>query len=255
VLYPLGGLATAMAPRRPWATFVTIAGGPAVNAAVCIACFIAMLAIGIRQSWDPWSPNYTGHPISPAALTAALHLNLVFATSYYLLLFNLLPIYPLDGGQILHTALWPKLGRHQSMLWTCMIGMIGAVPLAAWGLYKSGSGGFLLTIIMANCFFNCLIYRRQLIAMGPMDFEDEVDYSSSLHDPKPRRRRHMSRRKINRLRREAAREATEAARIDAILAKVSEHGMQSLTYAERRILKKATERQRRRELEIKQQEL
>jgi Zn-dependent protease len=255
VLYPLGGLAMTMSPRRPGATFVTVAGGPAVNAIVCIACFLGMLSIGVRQSWNPWSPVVFGHAVSPAAATAMLHLNLVFAISYYLLLFNLLPIYPLDGGQMLHAAMWPKLGWHQAMLWACKIGMIGAVPLAVLGIVTIERNGLLLTFIMASCFFTCLMQRRQLVAMGPIDYENEVDYSQSLREPKRRRRRPMSRRKINRLRREAAREATEAARIDAILAKVSEHGMRSLTYIERRILKKATERQRRRELELKRHEL
>jgi hypothetical protein len=208
-----------------------------------------MFALGFHQSWNPW------HFDLPRPGTTASHLNIVFGISYCLLLFNLLPIFPLDGGQMLQAAMWPKLGWHQSMLWTCMIGMIGAVPLVILGLFNIQGFGLLVILIMASCFFTCLMQRRQLIAMGPIDFEDEVDYSSSLHEPKPRRRRQMSRRKIKRLRREAAREANEAARIDAILAKVSEHGMQSLTYIERRILKKATERQRRRELEIKRQEL
>jgi stage IV sporulation protein FB len=253
VLYPLGGLASTMSPRRPGATFNTILGGPAVNAFICVACFAAMWGIGYRQSWNPWMPTYWGHAISPAAATVAIHLHLIFVISYYLLLFNLLPIYPLDGGQMLQAALWAKSSWHQSMLWACMVGMIGAVPLAVIGLLRGG--GLLLTFIMANCFFNCLMQRRQLIAMGPIDFEDQVDFSQSLHEPKQRRRRRMSRRKINSLRREAAREATEATRIDSILAKVSEHGMHSLTYIERRYLKKATERQRRRDVELKQQGL
>jgi len=41
----------------------------------------------------------------------------------------------------------------------------------------------------------------------------------------------------------------EQAHIDAILAKVSAHGMQSLTWLEKRALKKATEHQRQRDLE------
>ena len=45
-------------------------------------------------------------------------------------------------------------------------------------------------------------------------------------------------------------EQAEQARIDAILDKVSAHGMQSLTWWEKRTLRKATERQRHRDLEL-----
>jgi membrane-associated protease RseP (regulator of RpoE activity) len=238
-----------MSPRKPGATFVTIAGGPLVNLVICIGCAVALEALNYHQSWNPLHPGGLRWPPN-----AVFHLHWVFLVSYYLLLFNLLPIYALDGGQILHTLLWPSLGWHQAMMWTCIVGMVGAVPVAIWGLFFKG--GLLLSFIMLQCFLQCLIRRRELVAMGPGEFEtDEIDYSQSLREPKPRRRKQMSRRKIARLRREAQREATEAARIDAILAKVSERGMNSLTYYERRILKKATERQRRRELEMKQQEL
>ena len=52
---------------------------------------------------------------------------------------------------------------------------------------------------------------------------------------------------MNRLRRQAKLEEQEQGKIDVILAKVSAQGMQSLTWTERRTLKRATERQRQRE--------
>jgi hypothetical protein len=45
-------------------------------------------------------------------------------------------------------------------------------------------------------------------------------------------------------------ETAERDRIDAILAKVSAQGMHSLTWGEKRALRKATERQRKRDLEL-----
>src|SRR5690349_1215452 len=35
LMTPLGGLAMAHAPRNPWGTFVTVAGGPLVNVLIC----------------------------------------------------------------------------------------------------------------------------------------------------------------------------------------------------------------------------
>src|SRR3954469_15389972 len=54
VMTPLGGLAMTMARRRPWPTFVTVAGGPLVNVLICLVCgLILYLTIGI---WPlgPW---------------------------------------------------------------------------------------------------------------------------------------------------------------------------------------------------------
>ena len=56
--------------------------------------------------------------------------------------------------------------------------------------------------------------------------------------------------KKGRQRRQFDRERDEQADIDAILAKVSAKGMQSLSWRERRTLKQATERQRQRDLEL-----
>jgi hypothetical protein len=53
-----------------------------------------------------------------------------------------------------------------------------------------------------------------------------------------------------RIRREREIEQNEQEAIDRILQKVSEHGMHSLTGGERRTLKRATERQRRRDANL-----
>ena len=36
LMWPLGGLAYASPPQRPWPTFVTVAGGPMVNVIICV---------------------------------------------------------------------------------------------------------------------------------------------------------------------------------------------------------------------------
>jgi hypothetical protein len=46
-----------------------------------------------------------------------------------LLIFNLLPIYPLDGGQILRSVLWFWLGRARSLMVASAVGMVGVAGL------------------------------------------------------------------------------------------------------------------------------
>ena len=53
IMHPLGGLALARAPHRPLPTFLTIAGGPAVNVLICLV-FGAVLWATTKPHWVPW---------------------------------------------------------------------------------------------------------------------------------------------------------------------------------------------------------
>jgi Zn-dependent protease len=52
-----------------------------------------------------------------------------------LLIFNMLPVYPLDGGQILRALLWFPLGEVRSLQIASVLGLVGAVVLAGLALY------------------------------------------------------------------------------------------------------------------------
>jgi Zn-dependent protease len=116
MLWPLGGVAYVNPPPRPGALLWSIAAGPLVN--------VALLLISL--------------PLLLVPLQAGVHqLIVVFAwINGGLLIFNLLPIYPLDGGQILQSLLWFVMGRGRSMAVATLIGMIGAAGLAALAIYE-----------------------------------------------------------------------------------------------------------------------
>jgi stage IV sporulation protein FB len=242
IMTPLGGLAMAHSPRRPLPTFITVAGGPAVNVLICVLAVLGMYLVNKGVQWNPLHWKETA-----GYATVYLYLYWIYSISLALLLFNLLPIFPLDGGQMLQSILWPKLGYYRSMNFACVTGIIGGGILVLLGIFSS----LLLVCVGISGILTCVGTRRALREVGPeSEFAgDGMDYSASLEPDPPKRRRRVSRWTIRRLRRQAQRDAEEQQLIDTILAKVSAHGMASLTWSERRALRRATQRQRQRELE------
>ena len=113
VLWPLGGVAYVDPPQRPGATLWSIAAGPLVN--------VALLPILFAAFWMSRSLGWAQRCPMPRLLRAVLWIDVG------LLVFNMLPIYPLDGGQILRSLLWFPLGRARSLMVATVLGMVGIV--------------------------------------------------------------------------------------------------------------------------------
>jgi Zn-dependent protease len=256
VMTPLGGLAMAMAVRRPWPTFVTVAGGPLVNVIICLFCGLGLyLIIGI---WPlgPWNFGDAFRYVrDPGWFQVADYLFWLYSISYALLLFNLLPVFPLDGGQLLQSILWKPMGYYRSMILTLNIGLVGSVLMMMVGLATFGrmGGGLLLMLIGLSCFMNCFRLRAVMKAEGPWAFseEDAVGFDVGSYAAETKARRRKNDRAERRMKQLRETEASEQQKIDAILAKVSASGMNSLTWVEKRALRRATEQQRQRDLEMR----
>jgi len=255
LLWPLGGLAMTNPPHRPLPTFLTVAAGPATNALICLICAGGLWFTTPTHHW--WGMLNPLHPLrffAPGAGTAAVYLWWIYYFSYVQFLFNvLLPIFPLDGGQMVQTALWAKLGYHRSMVISTSIGMAGSLVMFIVGLFIAP---LFISLLAVWLFLGCLQQRMMLREMGESgegDWSESsgVDYNASLHlrEDAPRRRR-ANLRALRRARKIARMEADQAQQIDTILAKVSAKGMASLSWREKRALRKATEQQRRREVEL-----
>jgi len=139
VLWPLGGVAYVSPPPRPGATLWSIAAGPLVN---LILVPILMVLTRLSQSLD-WAATM---PNAAALLRSVLLINVG------LLVFNLLPIYPLDGGQILRSLLWFPLGRARSLIVATVLGFIGAAGLVALAFrIRSIWIGLIAVYVLMNC--------------------------------------------------------------------------------------------------------
>jgi len=118
VLWPFGGVAYVSPPQRPGAQLWSIAAGPLVNVVLIPVLTVFLVLLGGSPSVHGIEPN-----------EYAEFLNNVWFINFGLLVFNMMPVYPLDGGQILRSLLWFLLGRANSLLAASIIGFMGVAGL------------------------------------------------------------------------------------------------------------------------------
>jgi Zn-dependent protease len=139
VLWPLGGVAYVDPPPRPGATLWSIAAGPLVNVALLPVLWI-LLSVSRSLGWPLTIPDLH------ALLRSVFYIDLV------LLVFNMLPVYPLDGGQILRSLLWFVMGRARSLMVATVLGLIGAAGFIVFAFWtQSVWYGAMAVFMLMNC--------------------------------------------------------------------------------------------------------
>lgn len=254
LMWPLGGLAYTSTPHRPWARLATVVAGPAVQP-LLMFIFGAVVVVGSGTLGAlPLNPFYPFDPISPSAFIPnnwwCMLALLAFGLNYIMLLFNLLPIYPLDGGAMVQAIVWHFKGYNRSMEIATLTGMIAAVPLGLLGLLRED---FLLVGIAVFGYLTCYqqrVWLRQNLGMesGAFGYDFSKGYGAFDDAKSASRPTWWQRLRARRLaKRKAAEEAMlrkREAEFDRILEKIAKEGMGPLTRAEKRLLQGETERRR-----------
>ena len=79
-------------------------------------------------------------------------INNIWVINLILLIFNMMPVYPLDGGQILRSLLWFPFGRANSLLVASIIGIVGVVSLIGLAVFVHSLWmGIMAAFILMNC--------------------------------------------------------------------------------------------------------
>jgi len=147
-LLPIGGVARLrQIPRVPIQEFVIAVAGPAVN--VVIAALLLGLIFATGQAWvfDTLFEVMTGAVDPEDVESARTVIDGIFGTPTFvgfvlsiltiniiLVLFNMIPAFPMDGGRVLRSLLAMALPYTMATRWAQRIGMICAVFMAATAL-------------------------------------------------------------------------------------------------------------------------
>ena len=196
ILLPLGGIALlSRNATKPKEELLIAAAGPAVNvviAAVLLALgagVLGVIRLDMRQLQE--ASNQPG-------LTTAL--TWLFGANVGLVLFNLIPAFPLDGGRIFRAILWSALGVRRADQVASFVGQAIAIAL---GVYGVTSGNWPLVLVAAFVFFGAGqqnadgqahtvlstrrvgdAYNRHVITLGPADRVSQVvGYILSSYQP------------------------------------------------------------------------
>ncbi|MBW6397409.1 site-2 protease family protein [Roseomonas sp. HJA6] len=125
-LLPIGGLARLdHIPEEPWREIAIAIAGPAVNVAICLV--LAAVLGGIPSAAEGLTVEDPRAGFLPR----------LFWVNAFLVLFNLIPAFPMDGGRVLRAALALRMPHAAATQVAAKIGQGVAILLGFLGLFGS----------------------------------------------------------------------------------------------------------------------
>ena len=125
-LLPIGGMARLeRMPERPAHEFLVALAGPAVTLVIAVTLFA-----WLRLSGD-W------RPLDAISLSRGAFVEQIMVANVALLLFNLLPAFPMDGGRVLRAILAARTDYVSATVRAASIGQGIAFLLALFGLFSN----------------------------------------------------------------------------------------------------------------------
>ncbi len=170
-LLPIGGVARLeRMPRSPLQELVIAVAGPAVNVVIASILFVGLALPGVAS-------------LLPAAVIGFLA-NLAWV-NVALVVFNMLPAFPMDGGRVLRASLALFMPYATATRTAAGVGQIAAVGFAILGLF---SGNLMLVLLAAFVFLAArgeamMVDREQ--AMGGASWNPAAGAAAGPQSPHP----------------------------------------------------------------------
>ena len=273
VIGPLGGLNPVRVPYEPLSELVALMAGPLVNAGLC-------LLAGITLTFFP-DVELVGllNPLSPVRIASGtaveISLKLFFWINWLLILFNMIPAYPFDGGRALRAGLmflWPELDPRQSLVTVARLAKVTAAMLLVAAVLVAKNDAVLvppwlaLTLLAIFVFFSARREEMQFadaagnnehafgydFSRGYTSLEGSLEADDEAATTPDARASILSRwweqRREARARRLREQEANDEQRVDEILSRLHQRGMHSLSREDRELLQRVSQRYRSRQM-------
>ena len=151
VLLPIGGVAVmGRIPENPRQELVIAIAGPLVNVLILCVLIPTWLAVGGQASMlgDVVFRLFQIRISGDASPLFAM-LTLLIASNAMLILFNMIPAFPLDGGRVFRALLAFRMPHARATAIAARVGQMAAIGLAIWGLYH---GQIMLVVIAVFIF-------------------------------------------------------------------------------------------------------
>jgi Zn-dependent protease len=128
-LYPIGGVARLMRMSdKPHEELLIAVAGPAVNVVIAILLTVLIVAVALID------PGLVFHALPGNLDFFREVVGLLLAGNILMVLFNLLPAFPMDGGRVLRALLSAWLGHYQATQIAVAIGVGMAILMGIAGL-------------------------------------------------------------------------------------------------------------------------
>jgi Zn-dependent protease len=175
----------------------------------------------------------------------------IFWLNWLLFLFNLIPAYPLDGGQLLQSLVWARTDYRRGVVVASYTGFAVAIIFLIASIAANEALFLGLALFML---YSASVKLMQLEAEeGPFGYDFSAGYTSLEKDDeepaaRPKRpgvfKRWWDARKARKIAREAEQRQREDERVDALLEKIARSGKGSLSEEEKRFLERVSARRR-----------
>ena len=131
-LWPFGGVARIeQVPARPWGEFLISLAGPAMSFAIFVALLPPLLLIWLIGGRDSL---LSGAQVFDQISVVGL-ITYIAVTNLLIMMFNMIPAFPMDGGRVLRAALTGPLGRERATSIAVALGTGLALVATGWGMW------------------------------------------------------------------------------------------------------------------------
>ena len=168
----------------PGVEFRVAAAGPLVTLLICVVCF------GIGTLLSSSDTVLDGSRFEIVDMSAAVAvLNYLITVNFFVLLFNLIPGFPLDGGRIARAIVWKLTGdRTRATVFAARLGRLAGWGMIAFGgLILAGVFGWDVVTGVWLIFIGFFLASAARSAEAQAEFSDRIDHLrvSDVMDAEP----------------------------------------------------------------------